>query len=236
MNFAFLGQVRSLRAPPPPSITKIQSVTGSGATLALNGVASGNLLVYVSSYHRSSSTGVKETAPTDSNGTFSAASNDLPLVASGLDIGASIFFEANTAAGTHTVTPQANTIHNCTLTEYSGMLTAGTLDQNKSAQDGAASHLSQVTGTTGATSQAEELSVIALALLQSAGGNPVGLTDPVSTYTTLQIGQNTASNIGTEHSFEILSSVGAQSATFDWTTVDAVVCASMGCIATFKAA
>ena len=56
------------------AITLVQSVTGNGATLVLNGVAAGNALFLIDSYFRSASSGVGEAVPTDSNGTFLAAS------------------------------------------------------------------------------------------------------------------------------------------------------------------
>lgn len=218
------------------AIAKVQSVSGNGATLVLNGVAAGNALIYVSAYNRQPGTGVAETTPTDSNGTFAASSNDAAVQVtsiSNFDIGASIFHEQNAAAGTHTVTPQANTIHNCSVTEFSGLLSSGMFDVAKSAKSIVGSQTSQVTGTTLTTAQANELEVIGLAILQSTGGNPIGLTDPVAGTTTLKLDQNTTTDIGDQQAFKVLSSVGTVSETFNWTTVDAST-GSFGCIATFK--
>jgi hypothetical protein len=214
------------------SIVKTQSVTGNGATLVLNGVVAGNALIYASAYSRSTSTGVAEAAPTDSGGTFIASSNDSPILLVGQDVGASIFHEQNTAAGTHTVTPQANTIHNCSLTEFSGLLTSGMSDAANHSSNVIGSQTSQDTGATQSPLQADELEVIALAILQTTGGNPIGLTDPVAGTTTLQINQNTATDLGVQQSYKVLYSIGPKSETFNWTTVDATT-ASYGCIATF---
>lgn len=214
------------------SAAKIQSVTGNGATLVLNGVTAGNALIYASAFSRAVSTGVAEATPTDSNGTFAASSSDSPILLAGQDLGAAIFHEENAAAGTHTVTPQANTIHNCSVTEFSGLLTSGILDAAEHDTNIAGNQTSQGTGTTQATTQADELEVIALAILQSTGDNPIGLTNPVAGTTTLKIDQNTATDLGDQQSFKITNSVGAKSETFNWTTTDPAT-ASFGCIATF---
>lgn len=213
------------------SIAKVQSVSGNGATLVLNGVVAANALIYASSYYRFVKTGTPEATPTDSNGTFSASSNDAPINNGTADIGASIFHEQNAASGTHTVTPEANTIHNCSLTEFSGLLTSGMFDVSKSASDSTLNHLSQGTGDTLNTAQSDELEIVALAVLQSSGGNPFGLTDPIVGTTTLKIDQNTATDIGDQHSFKVLYSAGSKSETFNWTTLDTT--SSFGCIATF---
>lgn len=202
------------------AIAKVQSVTGNGATVVLNGVAAGNTIFYQSSYFRNPSTGVAEAIPTDSNGTFLRGRADVPSILSGFDAGVGIFYEENAASGTHTVTPQANSAHNVTLSEFSGMATSGSLDASVAAQNGSGTGTSQSTGTTGTTAQAEELSLIALALSAGVGTSNVGLTDPVANYITLQIIQDDATDTATMHSYRILSSVGTQSATFNWTASD----------------
>src|SRR5215510_10792562 len=101
---------------------KVQSATGNGATVALTSVAAANLVTYISSYYRNSSTGNAEATPTDSSGTMTAASNDTPQTVGSEDAGTSIFYQENVAAATHTLTPQTNTIHNVTVTEWSGVL------------------------------------------------------------------------------------------------------------------
>lgn len=212
----------------------VQSVTGAGATLVLNGVAAGNALFLIDSYFRNVSTGVSEPAPTDSNGTFLIARADAPSI-SGHDIGVGIFSQANAAAGTHTVTPQANDTHLTTLIEWSGALTSGLFDASVAAQNGSGTATSQATGTTGVTAQPDELSLIAFCMGAGTGSTNVGLTDPVTNYNTLQIGQNDASSVAMMHAYRVLSSAGAQSATFNWTVSDAAQW-WQAAIATFKLA
>lgn len=210
--------------------TKVQSVTGGGATLVLNGVAAGNMLTVQDSYFRSASTGVAEAIPTDSNGTFLRSNADVPIVAVSGDVGVGIFHQLNAAAGTHTVTPQANTTHNTTLTEWSRPTA---FDVGKSAGDNAGNETSQVTGTTAVTAQADELVLICLAVVASGGANPMGTVDPVAGFITLQLVDNDQTSVATHHSYKNATSIGAQSATENWTQHEA----SMGCmanIATFK--
>jgi len=232
MNFAFLGQVRSLRAP----IRLVQSVTGGGATLVLNGVVAGNTLLLIDSYFRIGSTGVGESLPTDSNGTFVASSADAPFLFNGAsDIGVGIFHQQNVASGTHTVTPQANTSHNTTLAEFSGLAVSGLFDLAKSAGSTVANHTSQVTGTTATTTQAAELVAIALCVGAATGANPMSIVDPVSGFNRLQLVDNDATSVGTHHSFKVIAATGTQSANESWTATESVI-TSMGCIATFKGA
>lgn len=201
------------------AIAKVQSVTGSAATIVLNGVVAGNLLTFQNSYFRNPSTGAAEALPADSNGTFEVGRSDIPQALLGADSGASIFFEKNAAAGTHTVTPEANGSHLGTLTEWSGLNTTSPLDVSTSGKN-SGTGTSQATGTTGATAQAEELSLIAFGMSAGTGSSNVGLTDPVASYTTLQVSQNDATSVALLHAYQILSSVGTQSATFNWTLSD----------------
>ncbi len=208
------------------AITKVQSVTGVGATLVLNGVVAGNALFLLESYLRVGGTSAAAATPTDSNGTFSISSADTTIVLGGDFIGAAIWHEQNAAAGTHTVTPATGLTYNCTLVEFSGLATSGLLDVAKSAGTSNFSGTSQVTGTTATTA------LIVLCLGVGTGNSNVGLTDPVTNYTALQLIQNDASDLATHHSFRVLAATGTQSATENWTDNEAGQ-TSMACIATF---
>lgn len=219
------------------AIVKVQSVTGTGATLVLNGVAPGNTLIYIDSYIRAISTGLAAATPADSNGTFTVARAGTPAFFTGGpdDIGTAIWVEQNAAAGTHTVTPEVETGHKGTLVEFSGLLTSGVFDVANDAKTSDSTQTSQVTGTTGATAQADELVIISLCLAASAGLANVALTDPVSGFTTLQVSQNDATDIAMMHAFKVISAIGTQAATFNWVDTEAAQ-GSHAAIATFKAA
>jgi hypothetical protein len=222
------------------AIALTQSVTGNGASLTLNGVSSGSgvLLTFQDSYFRNPSTGTAETIPTDTQGTWSVASSGVHGLAAVPSIdggaGAGIFYQANAVAGTHVVTPQANTSHNATLCEWSGVDTGSPLDRSANAKTDSFAGTSQVTGTTAATVQQDELVLIALGLGASPGVSNAGLTDPVSGYTTQQKVVNTLSDVGAFHAYKIVSAISAQSATFNWTDTEANQY-SAAAIATFKA-
>jgi len=79
------------------AITKTQSVTGNGATLTLNGVAANALLTLNDAYIRSPGTGATESAPTDTQGTWSVANSDVPPQLTGDDVGVGTFYQANVA-------------------------------------------------------------------------------------------------------------------------------------------
>jgi hypothetical protein len=209
------------------------AVTGNGATIAKASVTAGSLLTLQTAYFRNPSTGLAEAIPTDSQGTWSTASAGVPGIASGLDSAGSIFYQANVAAGTHTVTPQANNSKNCTLVEWSGATTTP-LDGSANAATNSFSGTSQVTGTTATTAQADELSLTALGLAAAGGAADVGFTDPVSGYTTLQKQSNDLTDIAAFHAYKILVATGTQSATFNWTDTEAAQFCGAA-IATFKA-
>lgn len=220
------------------AISKVQSVTGNGASLTLNGVASGNALTLQLTYLRFTTTGARAATPTDTNGTFTASAGDvnpLPAVFGGGDSGIGIWIEENTASGTHVVTPEADNIIHSSLCEFSGLATSSSLDVAKSASTVGGSQTSQVTGTTAATGQASELALICLNAGAAIGVANIGLTDPVTNYTTLQVLNDTNTDIGVMHNFRVLSSTGTQAATYNWTDNEANQ-VSIANIATFKAA
>lgn len=218
------------------AITKVQQATGNGATLVLNGVAVGNALFLQDSYYRGTSTGAGEATPTDSNGTFSVARADAPQVLSSQDIGVGLFYEENVASGTHTVTPQANTAHNTTLVEFSGLATSGSLDATVTSGKGSGTGTSQSTGTTPATVQADELSLVAFCMGDTGvGSTNVGLTDPITNYTTLQLVQDDQADLATQHAYRVLAATGTQAVTFAWTNSHATQFWEAA-IATFKGA
>ena len=219
------------------AITKVQQATGNGATVALTSVAAGNLLTLHDSYFRAVSTGASESAPTDTQGTWSVAQAGVPgiEVPLGYDCGSGIFYQANVAAGTHTVTPQTTFAHNATLAEWSGIATSTPFDVGANAKTNNSSFTSQVTGTTATTAQADELVLISLGLAAPTGVADVGFTDPVTGFTTLQKVINDASDVGTFHAYKIVAATGTQSATFNWTDSEANQFAGAN-IATFKAA
>jgi hypothetical protein len=213
------------------ALVKVQSTTGKGA-LTLNSVAAGNLLVFFDSYYRASSTSTAEVAPTDTQGTWSVASAGVAGVHSSNACGCGIFYQENVASGTHVVTPQTNDDNNGTLVEFSGVVTSSPLDVAQTAVTNGSAFQSQVTGTTAATAQNDELVVICLGLASYTGNANVAMAD-VSTFTTITKGSNTSTDVAFCHAYKTVSSTGTQVATFTWTdgTSDAFAGAA---IATFK--
>ena len=217
------------------AITKTQSTTGNGATIALTSVASGSLLTLQDSFFRATTTGAGETVPTDTQGTWSIAQNGAPGNDTNSDGGSGIFYQANVAAGTHTVTPQANSGHNATLAEWAGISTTTPFDVGANARTVNSSITSQVTGTTATTAQADELVLITLGLGATVGSANVGFTDPVSGFTSLQVNPNDSSDLATFHAYKVVAATGTQSATFNWTDSETGQYCGAN-IATFKAA
>ena len=215
-------------------ITLVQSTTGTG-NLTLNGVTSGNTLVAFQSSHRPNSSTTAIAVPTDTNGTFVGG---IAGVGATFNAGTAvsitgIFYEVNAAAGTHTVTFEANNSNNKTLCEFSGMNIADVLDVSANARISNSDITSQVTGTTGTTTQNDELVVISLSLAATVGSADVGYTNPVSGFTNLNVVPNDASDIATYHAFKIVSVMGTQSATYNWTSHETSM-AAHAAVAAFK--
>lgn len=217
------------------AIAQVQSVTGNGATIVLNGVVAGNWLSLQTGWLRTTSTGLAEATPTDSNGTFLVGRADTPAAQGTDDAGVSIFYIQNAASGTHTATPQVNTATRMTYSEFSGLATSGTLDVGASGTTNNTAHTSRTTGTTAATAQADELILICLVIDAATGVADVGYTDPVSTFTTLHKFIPSNVDISIFQAFKVVSATGTQTATFNWTASEATM-SSQAAIATFKAA
>lgn len=198
------------------AIVKVQAATGNGASLTLS-IASGNCLTAQDTYFRTTSTGLAEALPTDTNGTFEVGRADTPQVTLGDDIGASGFFEKNCAAGTHTVTFETNTGHNASLTEFSGVDTGSPLVIGNSGKNSGLG-TSQATGAS-ASASLGDLALIQFGMAASVtGAADVGFTDPVANYTTLFKVTNDTTDEATLHAFRVLDASGAESAAFNWTT------------------
>ena len=212
------------------------SITGTAGplTLTLTSVASGSLLTVLFAYGQSSNTTAVAT-PTDSGGTWVAASAPAGQIDAGVNItGSKIYYEQNAAGGTHTATiafTGGNAFCIATLAEWAGALTSGALDVATSAN--ATTAQTNTSGTTAATAQASELSVVALCVDSGAGVADAVITNPPAGYTTLQYAGNTTTNEGTQHSYKVLAATGTQSVTWSWT--DGTTLLSQGAIATFKA-
>jgi hypothetical protein len=218
------------------AIALVQSITGNGATLTLNSVASLAHLTLKDSYFRNTGSSTAEAVPTDTQGTWLTGSSGTPGAYLALQrAGAGIFYQPAVASGTHTVTPETNGAHNATFCEWSGVATSSPLDASADAKTDSFAGTSQVTGTTGATAQDDELVLIALGLACNSGTTDVVFTDPVSGHTTLQKVVNDVSDIATFHAYKIISATGAQSATFNWTDTEIQQYCGAA-IATFKAA
>ena len=220
------------------AISKVQSVTGTGAVISLTPQA-GNWLTLLSSCFNSVSS-TAETTPVASVGASTKAvliQDKLSAALSSQGVLGSIFYIENTAATAHSVTPQnfgAGNQHR-TLVEFNGLVTSSSLDVKASANTTNSNHTSQGTSTTATTGQADELVLILCTLAGSPGAADVGWTDPVSGFTTLQKAVNDSSDIAGLHSFKVIAATGTQSATHNWTDTSTSQ-TSIALIGTYKAA
>jgi hypothetical protein len=201
--------------------------------MTLNGVKSGNLLTLQSTvFTQTASTALP--VPTDTQGTWSTARS--VAGASGVGPGwckSSIFYQANVGSGTHTVTPDADGIsRHHTLCEWEDMKASSVLDASNGNTISNTDHTSNQTGTTGTLNSLNELILISLGLAATSGVSDVGFTNPVSTYSNLQIIPNDQTDVATYHSYKIVKSTTAENPTFNWTQHEAQM-ASQSAIASF---
>lgn len=215
------------------AIAFVQKVTGTGS-LVITSVAAGNTLIVCHSALRNPQTQAVIATPTDSAGTLTGGIGGVPakFVGGSYEIGVGVFFEANAASGSHTITPEACANNQVSVSEYSGMVTASLLDVSATAKFSDGTETSQVTGTTSTTAQNAELIIIAFALGHNVGVTNIGLTNPVSGFTTLHIANDSGADIGAMHAYKIVSVTGTQSATFNWT--DSELGSEHAAIAAFK--
>jgi hypothetical protein len=198
--------------------TLAQSVSSNASNPALNGVTAGNALTVQTSFYRGGSSTTAPSTPTDTNGTFSVPAGSVPTaVTDGSNVGgAASWYQKNVAAGTHTLGGlEAN--HNSTLAEWTNTDTTAPLDASNHNESTVNAHTSQTTNSTGALAQANELVLITLCLVSNGGNVNVGLTDPVTGYSTLKVVQNDFSDIATMHAYRTVTSTTALNETFNWT-------------------
>jgi len=140
------------------------------------------------------------------------------------------YAKVTTSSGTFTITlsmvGSASGNYYCSdAIEWNNISAATPFDVSTS---NSGSGMSQNTGTTGATAQANEL---VLVCLSGDGGNPMNISTPAATgYTSLAVQQNASAHMGFEASYKTVAATGTQTGT--WTTT--VTSTWAAGIATFK--
>lgn len=143
-----------------------------------------------------------------------------------------VCYAMNATGGATTVTVDYGTgfYVEGSVVEFSGMVTTSALDVQTSNSN--AGSTTPTSGTTGTTSQANELVLVCVQV--STSSTNVGLDVPATTgYTNLHVEQDSGSTIGHSSDYKIVSATGTQSAA--WGTLSASEAWSAK-IATFKEA
>lgn len=214
------------------SVVKVQSTTQApngvtSQTIALTSVGAGNLLVLTSDYFDGTqATNATPATPTDSNGTVAVGIAPLSVLSLGGQMGCAIFYVANTASGTHTLTVNPFSHTNAysgflTLTEYSGVVTSSPLDAAAiiSADiENAGSTTTFNTGTGATLAQADELIVAAISVTAGAGLSNAGLSTAATGYTQVSVQQDSSANVAGETAFKETAATTGQIATWTFTS------------------
>lgn len=230
------------------AVLKVQSTTQppngvTSQTIALTGVTAGNLLVLtVDYYDGTQATNATPATPTDSNGTVAVAIAPLSVLSLGGQMGCAIFYVANAASGTHTLT--VNPFNNVnafsgflTLTEYSGVVTSSPLDAAaviSADVENAGSTTTFNTGTGATLAQADELIVAAIGATAGAGLSNAALSTP-SGYTQVSVQQDSSANVAGETAFKETAATTGQIATWTFTS-DSTMRGVQAALAAFKVA
>ena len=132
---------------------------------------------------------------------------------------------------TTTVNSSVSSDQSCVFTEWSGLVTGTAFDQQSTASNSSAGGLTSFSsGTTPTLTQADEL-VIGL-LAGTTGSGASGITTP-SGYTQLGVEQNSATYIGMQASYKVVSAASGVSASWSFNTL-ATGAAMTASVATFK--
>lgn len=208
-------------------VQKVTHFSASGSETVTSGAfgsatTTGNVLIDTPGLYYNSALVNPITASDNKGNTHtSAVAADLPAAHT------AILWAPITSSGSgHTITIQSVSAGTgwweCDVCEFSGLLTTGVVDQTATDTDAAG----DPSVTTGTTTQASELVVACMA---TDGGSGLGITDPVSGYTSIGVHQSASDTVGYEACYKTVSSTGAQSAA--WTSGGTN---SVGVIATFK--
>jgi len=204
------------------AITVAQSTTialgaNMSQTITLNGVASGNALIFLGSVVDTAGSLTAASGWTVTDGT--AYTHDAESPVSGGASATIIASRLNVNSGSHTVTftvtggLAANKKGGLSFLEISGLLTSGAFDKSST---NSGNSTTPTTGSTAALAQSNEIIVCALATFGSLTGGsshfpPIG---GPGVFTALYNGT------GSDHDYQIQTS-GTTAVSADWGTVDA---------------
>jgi hypothetical protein len=205
-------------------------------------VTPGNTVLLIFNWADFSTAGETFVAPTDANGTYSAAFN--PVNLGGSYQATAIFYVPNAGSGTHSTTMSSPSgtagefWTTAAIYELSG-LPSSPLDKvspGGSTVSGGGGQTSQGTGSTGTLSQANEWAVTACGFDSLAGVANQMLTVPAGWTTDPNIPaafQDTITNLGLQVGWMTTAATTALSGTFNWPS-DSQFYSSYAMIATFK--
>src|SRR5882757_529200 len=195
---------------------------GSLVTPALSGVGVGNFLCICIQYYCNAPGGASVT-PSG----WSAAIAPAPIgsaFTAGDDIGLAIYYLENTAGGSYapavTITNGAAAFG--VMAEFSGVALSGSIDKVANGQSISTTQ-SRASGTTAALSAANDLAIACMFLGSSPGIANAAILDPPSGFSSINVDNNTAADIGLEACYQLLSSASAIGTSWTWTDSGTVV-------------
>lgn len=193
------------------------SVGGTAISGTITGVTAGHTLFFVTGYYQNPSA-TPPAAPSDTNGTFTVGFTPTPST-DGLNnhIAGAVYVELVAAAGTHVCSlplpAGGNSFGFAEIFEFSNV-TSATADQTN--QTNTTSAISSSVSS-GALAQATEIAFAVLATVTTTGVVNAGITDPPTGFTSGQVADDTATNIGVEIAYKETAATTALTAAYTWT-------------------
>jgi|HubBroStandDraft_3_1064219.scaffolds.fasta_scaffold19931_1 hypothetical protein len=204
------------------AIAFVQKATNASAQPQLTGVAGSDFLT-LSLFYILSGTGAATPTFTDSTTQLWNADNvPTPQGRSGDWVGVANFSLPNANAGTHTLTVSVtgSLVVGYAMAEWSGMPLTASLDQI--GLTGGTTYTTQTMACTAnaTTAQASELAIVCMGIHTGSGASAAITDPPTGTGTWISLAlDNTwqSSDFGYESAYQILSSTGRPSASWNWT-------------------
>lgn len=212
----------------PAFVNKGTQIFGDNSTslsLTYTGAIAGNWLVATVAASRFSGTQAAIGTPAGWSVAVAPVSNG---AASGFGVATAQFIKENCPSGSNPASITglpATSFSAGIISEYSGILTASSIDQATSNNGVNATATSGNCGTTGTTSQADEIA-IACGHAEDGVGNTAAFANPSSGFTNIAVTATNAAHIAWASGYKILSAIATQTATLAWTT-NSIWCGSI---------
>jgi hypothetical protein len=219
------------------SLVQQSTFTSASSTISLGGVAQGNTLRVIGSYHNFGGGATLPTVADSLGQTWQVANTPASASDGGQPAGLVTYFLPNANAGTHTLTWAVDglggAVYVCAMLEFTGEGTSVSVDRTNSTTNNTGGVSTISSGTTGTLNAAVEVVLAGFAEFDNTGSTTANPTDPPAGFTSILVINNSVpQNQAVEFCYQITSATTALNPSWSWTQV-AEVCAQ-ALIVSFK--